>query len=392
MRTKYAAILNLVEDEKNLKPLTDRRPVASLPFATRYRLIDFPFSSLSNAKIKSAALFISGTGRSLYDHIRSGINWGLDNFVGGGVFTHSQIDLKASLEDREEYMADYYYDHRNYLKRSKAKYVILTGSRVLANLQIDSMANFHEDKNSDITVAYKKIARNEVKEETIFSGYRIAENPEKNIEEVFPLKGYSGDDEPVAFGLDFMIANMDVMMHYLDKLEEKSVFVSVENILRMAIEEGNKNVVGYEYTGYMKAIEDIKSYFDAHMDMLDEKKFNALFYRESPVLTKSKNSAPTYYGEHSVVKNSLIANDSEIYGVVEDSLISRKNLITQDTTVNNSIILQNCFIDEGAELEYVILDKRVHVEKGAKLTGTPDNPLVVGKGCRVLSNGDIVEG
>ena len=78
--------------------------------------------------------------------------------------------------------------------------------------------------------------------------------------------------------------------------------------------------------------------------------------------------------------------------MVEDSLISRKNLITQDTTVNNSIILQNCFIDEGAELEYVILDKRVHVEKGAKLTGTPDNPLVVGKGCRVLSNGDIVEG
>lgn len=43
MRTKYAAILNLVEEEEALMPLTDRRPVASLPFACRYRLIDFPF-------------------------------------------------------------------------------------------------------------------------------------------------------------------------------------------------------------------------------------------------------------------------------------------------------------------------------------------------------------
>ena len=262
MRTKYAAILNLVEDEENLKPLTNRRPVASLPFATRYRLIDFPFSSLSNAKIKSAALFISGTGRSLYDHIRSGINWGLDNFVGGGVFTHSQVNLKASLEDRDEYLADYYYDHKNYLKRSKAKYALITGSRILANLQVDAMTQFHEDKNSDITVVYKKIARNDVKEDTKYSGYRFATDKEKNIQEVFPLQGYSGDDEAIAFGLDFMVADMDVMLHYLDKLKEKSMYISVENILKMAIEEGNKNVVGYEYTGYMKAIEDVKSYFD----------------------------------------------------------------------------------------------------------------------------------
>ena len=48
MKTRYAAILNLVEEENELLPLTKRRPVASLPIACRYRLIDFPFSSLFN--------------------------------------------------------------------------------------------------------------------------------------------------------------------------------------------------------------------------------------------------------------------------------------------------------------------------------------------------------
>lgn len=392
MKTKYAAILNLVEEEENLLPLTAKRPVASLPFACRYRLIDFPFSSLSNAKVKSAALFISGSGRSLYDHIRSGINWGLDNFAGGGVFTHSQINLKASLEDNERYSDDYYYDHRNYINRSKAKYIIMTGSRILANVQIDSMLNYHLDKESDITVAYKKISREEVKQDTIYSAYHFEENSEKKIKEVFPLKDYTGTEGSIAFGLDFMIADVDVALEYLAKLEERSLLVSVENVLKLALETDTTRVSGFEYTGYMKAIEDVKSYFEAHMDMLDENKFNALFYRESPVLTKSKNSAPTYYGKESKVTNSLFANDSEIYGTVENSLISRKNIITQDTVVKNSIVLQNCFIDEGADLNYVILDKRVHVEKGAKLSGTPEEPLVVPKEARVLSTGEIVEG
>ena len=69
MKNKYAAIFNLVEEKNDLLPLTKRRPVATLPIAGRYRLIDFPFSSLSNAQIRSAALFISGSGRSLYDHV-----------------------------------------------------------------------------------------------------------------------------------------------------------------------------------------------------------------------------------------------------------------------------------------------------------------------------------
>src|SRR5699024_8419740 len=93
-------------------------------------------------------------------------------------------------------------------------------------------------------------------------------------------------------------------------------------------------VKGYEYTGYLKPIEDIPSYFEANMDMLTENNFNALFYRESPVRTKSKNSAPTYYGKSSNVTNSLLANDSEIYGTVENSLISRRNLILKDAKIN----------------------------------------------------------
>ena len=391
MKTRYAAILNLVEEENELLPLTKRRPVASLPIACRYRLIDFPFSSLFNAKVRSASLFISGSGRSLYDHIRSGTVWGLDNISGGGVFTHSQVRLKAETIEENGYQ-DYYDDHEMFVKSAKSEYVLLIGSSILANVQINSMLNFHLEENADITVAYKKIARNEVKKDTIFSTYNFESHAGKEITGITPLIDLPYDSAPIAFGLNILVAKTSVFLEYLEQLKKEHKLVSVENVLKKAIQNQDINVKGYEYTGYLKAIEDIPSYFEANMDMLIEDKFNALFYRESPVLTKSKNSAPTYYGEESNVKNSLFANDSEVYGTVENSLISRRNFIEKDSNIQNSIILQDCLICEGVELNYVILDKRVHIEKGAKLEGTRENPLVVPKEAHVLSSGEIVEG
>lgn len=389
MRNKYATIFNLVEEETNLLPLTQRRPVAALPIAGRYRLIDFPFSSLSNAKMSSAALFISGSGRSLYDHFRSGTTWGLDNEVGGGLFTHSQIEMKTKNTELSHY---YYKDHRDYLEKGNAKHVVLMGSNILANIQIDSMLEYHLEEESDITVAYKNINRNQIREDTIFSRYIFELGNTKTIQKVEPLTELTVDSTKIKFGLNILIANQEVFIDYLDKLEEKNELVSVENILKLAIENKNTKVSGYEYTGYLKAIEDIASYFEANMDMLDEDNFNALFYRDSPVLTKSKNSAPTYYGKESEVKNSLLANDCEIYGKVENSVIFRKAFICEGAMINNSVLLQSSYVDEGAELNYVILDKRVHVEKGVKLEGTAKNPIVIPKEARVLSSGEIVEG
>lgn len=388
MKNKYAVIFNLVEEKNELLPLTQRRPVATLPIAGRYRLIDFPFSSLSNAEIRSAALFISGSGRSLYDHVRAGNAWGLDNVTGGGIFTHSQIEMKTRTSNNY----NYYQDHRDYLNRSKSKYVVLLGSNILANISIDSMLDYHLEEESDITVAYKNMPRNDFQENTIFSRYIFNKNKDKRIERIQPLSDLALVSTEVMFGLNVLIAERETFMVYLDKVEELNELVSVENILNIAKENPEIKISGYEYTGYLKAIEDIASYFQANMDMLDEEKFNALFYRESPVLTKSKNSAASYYGKESKVKNSLLANDCELYGEVESSVIFRQSFICQKARIKNSIILQGAYVDEEADLNYVILDKRVHVEKGVKLEGTAENPVVVPKDSRVLSNGEIVEG
>ncbi|TVP91158.1 glucose-1-phosphate adenylyltransferase subunit GlgD [Alkalibacterium sp.] len=390
MRSKIVPILNLLEDYEKLKPLTDRRPVASLPFACRYRLIDFPFSSLYNAESESAALFISGSGHSLYDHIRSGSTWGLDSSAGGGVFTHSQLEKKSATGTDSKHGKFYYDDYYKYVTRSRAEYVAIMGSSLLSNINLNSLLHFHEDKDGEVTIVYKKIRRDDLIADSKLSALQIDNEDSSKVEGVNHISDLNGD-EHIYLNMETMLLNKKTFLDFLFKAKNEDLSVNVANFISFTIEEGC-TVYGYEYTGYLKAIEDIKSYYDANMDMLDEDNFNALFYRADPVRTRAKNSAPTYYGSTAVIENAQFANDCEVYGTVKHSIVFRKVNIAEGAHIENSIIMQDSSIEEGAVLKNVILDKHVYVKNGARLEGTPENPLVIAKNSVVYSNGEIEEG
>ena len=63
--------------------LLDSRPIASIPFIGRYRLIDFPLSNMANAGIKTVGLVMPGNYRSIIDHVGHGKEWMLDRKKGG---------------------------------------------------------------------------------------------------------------------------------------------------------------------------------------------------------------------------------------------------------------------------------------------------------------------
>lgn len=376
-RNSFCAIVNLVEDGSGLQPLTKRRPIAALPFASRYRLIDFPFTALHNAEATSAALFISGSGHSLYDHIRSGFEWGLDSTVGGGVFTHSQIDLKESAA-REGDVVTYYEDQRNYVKKSSAEYVVITGSKMLCHVNLKSILRYHQENTADMTVVYKNIPASEIAIDSNLKSYSL--NPDTEVIESLNSVSEMIDkgSEKLAIQTGITVMSVEKFLYYLDLLEERQERHHMGLMLKLALEKGNK-ACGFEYTGYLKYIDDVVSYYEANMDMLDEDNYNSLFYRDEPVITRARNGAPTYYSPTSKVSNVQIATDCYIDGKVENTIIFRKVQMKENAVVKHSIIMQGSQIGEGAHLEYVILDKNVIVDPGVKLIGTPEQPIVVEK-------------
>lgn len=371
---RICAILNLTEDETALKPLTRIRPIASLPFASRYRLIDFNLSSISHAEIQSVGMFIAGSGRSIYDHIRSGSVWNLESGLTGGIFTYSQQMLKA-VQERNGDALDFYMNHKEFIDRSQAEYVVIMGSKIVANIDIKAVMQHHLAKDGDVTVLYKSVPRAFLENRPHEKVLQI--DRDEYLLHLVDAKDASSELDRFAMSMNMYFMRADKMLELIQRAELEGLNLDADKLIEHYLPEYQVNT--YEYTGYLANIDSIPAYFNANMEMLEKNKFSALFHGSQNVITKVKNGAPTYYSKAAHVKNAQFATGCVIEGTVEDSLIHRKVNIAKDAEVRNSIIMQGAKIGEGAVLEYCILDKNVTIGPGVTLKGTKDNLVVIEK-------------
>lgn len=375
---QLCAVINLDESEPQLMPLTKRRAVAALPFGSRYRLIDFPLSSLYSAEVTSVALFVRGSARALLDHVRSGYPWGMESTVGGGLFIHSGAEIKEALELLEPgQISSYYQDQIDFVEHSKKGYVVVMGSKMLCNIDLKSVLRSHIESESDITVVYKNVPREFCSPDSIDTCLTFKTERENKVADLLPARELPKEETKIAIGMGIAIMSVEKFIELTREAANNRIKGDINVLIRHSLKENT--VDGYEYTGYLKNIENISSYYQANMDLLEEDNYNALFYRSQPVITKVKNGAPTYYSKEADISNSQFASDCVIDGTVEDSIIFRKVVIEKTAIVKHSLIMQGCSIAHDVELDYVILDKGVKIGPGVKLKGTKENPTVITK-------------
>ena len=374
VKNKICAILNLTEKDAPLRPLTNNRPIAALPFADRYRVIDFALSSICAAEINSVALFIAESGRSIYDHVRSGGSWNLDSQVSGGIFTFSQQNWKLQHHTENEH-EDFYYNHRMFMKRSKAEYVFVSGSKIIANVDIKAILRHHIAEEKDVTVVYKQIQKDFLGDHNS-KGRALVFNEQRELVELLDYSQLT-TQEMVDASFSMYIISVDKLNALIQRAIAEEVYLELDELIQYYLLELNVNP--YKYTGYSANIDSIGRYYKANMEMLERQNFVALFHGSQPILTKTKNGVPTYYSEESQVTESIVASGARIYGKVHHSLIARKAIVERHANVVHSVVLQGTVIGEGAEIAYAILDKDCVIESGAKVIGTPDNIVVVSK-------------
>jgi len=115
------------------------------------------------------------------------------------------------------------------------------------------------------------------------------------------------------------------------------------------------------------------------MQLLDMDISRELFFKNGLIYTKVKDEPPTKYKENARIINSLVANGCTIDGLVENSILFRSVKIKKGAVVKDSIIMQNCSIEEDSKVTNAILDKTVRVTKGKQIIGNTDNPEVIEK-------------
>lgn len=378
---KMAAIFSNISTNPVLSPLVDERPIATLPFDCKYRLIDFPMSMLSHANVNKIFMtFNQGETQSVFDHLGSGSEWGLDGFNNRYfVYIHQDFQRK-----KEAGIENYYQQQIDFLRKSKAPYTVLLGSKFICNVDLNAVLKIHKSKGKPLTAVYKNMCPSNAEPLDTFFRFDEEGNVTTNFaEELVDPK------EKEALSLNIFVADTEWLISFVEKMQAECEFASISRLIRKYMSKTNMSVNTYEYTGYMSNIRSIKSYYDANMAMLEANNFTSLFYGSQPIYTKIKNEVPTYFSKGSQVKNSQFGSGCVIKGHVENSQISRGANVGAGAEVNHSLVFTSSEVKENAHIKYAIIDKHVIVEEGVKIEGTAENPVVIAK--HTIVTDDIIQ-
>ncbi len=364
-------IINLIESEDSLNGLTRHRPISAVPFASRYRLIDFVLSNMVNSGMKNIAILTQNKHRALIDHLRSGKEWDLDRkrdglfiFPPDNIRCESGADKKGNLQN--------FYNNLDYIHKSRQKYVLVSCSNIVCNIDYRRALDYHLKSNADITLLYKEVKDDNRRDFSDSTRVTVADDGRVIDMEVKPGKINSNK-----VSLDMYIMEKSILIDLIDACFSRGYYDLVKDGFVKNI--SMLRVFAYPYQGYCARINTVESYYRNSMDLLKPEVWNKLFFKPGPIYTKIKDGAPAKYTDGSRVKNCLVANGCVVEGIVENSILFRGVKIRKGAYVKDSIIMQKTEIGENAVIKNVISDKEVFISAGKQLTGDKNYPVLIEK-------------
>ncbi|MDR0570692.1 MAG: glucose-1-phosphate adenylyltransferase subunit GlgD [Clostridiales Family XIII bacterium] len=354
-----------------LGALTEDRPLASLPYGSRYRLIDFVLSNMVNAGIRTVGVVMPYMYRSMLDHLGAGKSWFLDRKLGGMFILPGSIYGFRHMST--QFLVKDMIRNLDYLVRDSKEYVVLTTANQIYNMDYKRFIEAHANSAADVTLVYR--SENPAKRAR---GLFLDLNFEKRVTKMVLVRRGQTNEEapPPALFADCLIIRREQLVDLIGWYQA----VDHMDLLDVLSENlGNLQVYGYEFNGYLGRVDSIDSYLRCSMEALMPENQDELFYGRRPVLTKVRDGVPTRYCKSSNVTNSLVPNECTIKGRVENSILFPGVLVEADAVVKNSVIMQRGVVNRNAVVENVIADKFVNIGEGAIIMGSHDHPLVLKK-------------
>lgn len=371
-----------------LYALTNNLAKPAVPFGAKYRIIDFPLSNCINSGIDTVGVLTQYQPLVLNEYIGNGQPWDLDrNF--GGVHVLSPYQKKAKSAWYEG-TANAIYQNLNFIKMYNPEYVLILSGDHIYKMDYSDMLKAHIDKQADCTIAAIEVPLKEA------SRFGILNTREDGSIYEFEEKPKQPKSTLASMGIYIFTA--EKMYQYLEQDEENpdSSKDFGKDVLPAMLNAGEK-MFAYLFEGYWKDVGTINSLWEANMDLLGENPAFDVSDSEWKIHSRNPLAPPEYLGANASVRNSMIALGCEVYGSVENSLLSSNVVIEEGASVSDSVIMSGTVIKSGARIRYSIIDENVVVdsdvcvgeEKGKGITVLGRN-ITVGKGA-VVKGGEIID-
>src|SRR3989440_1535830 len=145
-----AAIILAGGQGERLSVLSAQRANPAVPFAGKYRIIDFTLSTCVTSGIVDVAVLTQYRPHSLNDHIGIGKPWDLDRQKGGVHLLQPYMGRQDS--DWYQGTADAVYQNLSFLMEERCDYVLILGGDHIYRMDYRPMLTLHQQRNADVTV------------------------------------------------------------------------------------------------------------------------------------------------------------------------------------------------------------------------------------------------
>ena len=368
---KYQGIIFAYREEPGLRELTSNRTAASLPFCGRYRLIDFPLSSLRNAGVLDVGVIMQRDYQSLLDHIGSGKAWDMSRRSGGlrmlppfGLPQYHNGNYNGTMEALNAVSS--------YLRDGSAESVILMLGNVAANIDLSAAIRRYEESGADALA----ICMDHV---PMGVHHRYLTDEQGFVREMSLYRHGAGEGCP---SLEAYIFRKDILLDLMDRCRANNQYLFHRDAVSLFLNEGGKMAV-FIHEGYANSVRSVEEYYESSRDMLKPEIRHQLFPASRPVRAKTHEDVSTYYGENSRSVNSLVGDNCIIEGDVENCIIFSGVHVAAGARLRDCIIMKGSDVGAGVELSYVIADKSCKFSPGSVLVGSPKLPTVVPKGTEI---------
>lgn len=334
--------------------LSEKRAKPAVPFGGKYRIIDFTLSNAVNSGIFDIGILTQYRPLSLRDHIGIGRPWDLDRKRGG-------VELLQPFQGWRE--NDWYRGTadavwQNWLRveeRGAEHLLVLSGDHVY-RMDYRPLIEAHLARGAEATVATFDVPREQA------SAFGVVRVDGAGWITGFLEKPKDPPSGRISMGVYVFHAGV-----LGDALERDAGRTSAHDfgrdILPALVERGR--VLAYPVPGYWQDIGTLDSFYRANLDLLSPEPAFPLEDPRWPIFTPSTENPPARLGPRARVRASIVTHGAIVNGTVERSILFPGVVVEEGAVVRDSIVMGDCWIGPRAVLDRVIIDKHVHVGRGA---------------------------
>ena len=394
---------------ERLLPLTRHRTKPAVPFAGKFRLIDFTLSNCVNSGITRIFVLTQYRSTSLIRHIQEG--WDISSSKMGDYIYCVPAQQKVGPEWYQGTADAIRQNLDLFTERDIENVLILSGDHVY-KMNYLQMLEYHRMKDADLTISSIRFK----KEEAAGTLGVLEVDPEYKLigfeEKPATPKVIPDATEYALSSMGIYIFKASSLMRVLegdlDDFGRDVIPAMLSNVYRVyaydyyqenrirdfvvEVSEGKREKRLVERTrdsSYWRDVGTIDSYFEASMDLVGIDPVFNLYGDRWPLRSYQRVLPPAKCIIGGTVSESILCDGCIVSGGrVWRSILSPNVIIEKNAVVEDSIILDDGVIEPNVRIRRAILDKESVIEAGASVGYDMEQDRK--NGCTVSSSGIVV--